>query len=143
MAACILASWEGRRGELRWNATLGLSCSLIKRGRRSTSHHLYPRRGRGSGSCSTWICKFTMPKERRCSLGTIWISRHAGQRCGSTYPLLSPYAKDDEESPGVDDLEEAVAMARSRGRARDASPAWGEVGTCGRVEGIKNGRSEM
>jgi hypothetical protein len=54
-----------------------------------------------------------------------------------------PCVEDDEESPGVDDLEEAVAMARSRGRARDASPAWGEVGTWGQVEGIKNGRSEM
>jgi hypothetical protein len=36
-----------------------------------------------------------------------------------------------------------VAMARSRGRARNTSPAWGEMGTWGRVEGIKNGRSEM
>jgi hypothetical protein len=35
-----------------------------------------------------------------------------------------PCAEDDQESPGVDDLEAPVAMARSRGRARDASSAW-------------------
>jgi hypothetical protein len=47
-----------------------------------------------------------MRKERRCSLGTIRRSRHAGRRYGNVSPLLSPCTEDDEESPGVDNLED-------------------------------------